>query len=246
MSKLQFRKWLRKIKQPADESKFFVKSAWRPVVLEFSGIPRAGKTRCIKAVKEFLEYFGWKVLAPQEGAFLSPQELKQRKELILFNILAVSHALTSLIDGIFVRRENYAAILLDRGLFDAVCWFTFLEQDRKALGSHERRIITNFLRLGRWYDCVDMLVLFTCTPAVSVRRERESTLKPESGTTSDLAFLRGLMRQHKLNLGCYASDFPRVLHLDTSSVSDPRATAVTIVDELLAFIEQQQLLAVGA
>jgi hypothetical protein len=236
------KKWFRKVQTRAASSKLIVAEAWRPVVIEFCGIPRAGKTRSIKTVKEFLEHFGWNVLAPPEGASITPAELKNNGELVLFNIWAMSHALNSIIEGAYVRRRRYQAILLDRGLFDAVCWFTFLQQRRSLLNERDRKSITNFVRLGHWYECSDVLVLFTCDETTSRVREMNAGI-PAVGpgrSTADVSFLCALSNQYRKNVACYTGPQRSILHLDTSRTEDPRAPAMHVVNCILQFVEDEQ------
>ena len=81
-----------------------------PVVIEFSGSPKSGKTTNIDIVCHFMKRMGFKIWAPTEGASKrTPYHLKS--DLVAFNTWSLNYAISELIvayhnvDRVLVQRE---------------------------------------------------------------------------------------------------------------------------------------------
>ena len=106
----------------------------RPIVIEFCGSPKAGKTSCISALSMFLRRNGFRVKVLVERASVCPVGNKYDP---LFNVWTICSALAELSETISNSPKDYDVVILDRGLFDALCWFEwqaarhYLVPDRK-------------------------------------------------------------------------------------------------------------------
>jgi hypothetical protein len=96
-------------------------TARKPVVFEFAGVPKAGKTSTLGALHSFLKRCGFKVEIVAEKASICPIRDKHHFN---FNVWTSCSALIQLLE----RTQNPPRdgepdiLILDRGLFDALSW----------------------------------------------------------------------------------------------------------------------------
>ena len=74
----------------------------RPIVIEFSGSPKAGKTSCINSLELFLKRNGFSVKVVQERASVCPVSDKQSP---MFNLWTACTSLAGLIGNVIYLRE---------------------------------------------------------------------------------------------------------------------------------------------
>lgn len=150
----------------------------RPIVIEFSGSPKSGKTSCINSLKQFLKRNGFVVEVIQERASICPVFDKHSP---MFNIWTACSSISGLI-GVLESKKNICDVLiLDRGIFDALCWFEWLENQDK-IESTLRSTIDNFLLIQEFVNKIDIVFAFTSTPQRSIEREYASLLTDELGS----------------------------------------------------------------
>ena len=94
--------------------------ARRPIVIEFCGTPKAGKSSCISSLVLFLKRNGFKVRVLTERASVCPIDNKFDPN---FNIWTGCSALAELVHILSNEPRSLDVVILDRGMFDAVCWF---------------------------------------------------------------------------------------------------------------------------
>ena len=80
----------------------------RPIVIEFSGSPKAGKTSCINSLDIFLKRNGFKVKIIQERASVCPVSDKQSP---MFNLWTSCESLAGMI-GTLENKDNDIDILI--------------------------------------------------------------------------------------------------------------------------------------
>ncbi|MFR2166308.1 MAG: hypothetical protein ACLS5W_00110 [Coprococcus sp.] len=100
----------------------------RPIVIEFSGSPKAGKTSCINSLELFLKRNGFTVNIVQERASVCPVSDKQSP---MFNLWTACMSLAGLIGTLENKKNQVDVLILDRGIFDALCWFQWLVDNKK-------------------------------------------------------------------------------------------------------------------
>ena len=100
----------------------------RPIVIEFSGSPKAGKTSCINSLELFLKRNGFSVQIIQERASVCPVSDKQSP---MFNLWTACMSLAGLIGTLENKKNQVDVLILDRGIFDALCWFEWLVSNSK-------------------------------------------------------------------------------------------------------------------
>jgi predicted NUDIX family phosphoesterase len=131
-------------------------------------------------------------------------------------------------------------LILDRGLFDSVCWLTLMER-LERIRTEDRKAIEKLLQIDDWRKRISAVILMTVSPADSMKRER-GLLPIENGKGS---IMNSDVLQQLLNTTLDAADRMkdafRIFHVDTSSGSikdNPKKTAEHVVDMILNVIEE--------
>jgi thymidylate kinase len=144
-----------------------------PIIIEFSGSPKAGKTTAIDIVNHFFRRNGFKVWTPSEGASKrTPFDLK--RDLVAFNAWSLNYAIAELLLA-FNDVHRYDLVILDRGPFDSLAWMGVLK-DRGDLSEQEYEIIRAYALHNKWMSKLARIFLLTCDPEISMRREHDSKL----------------------------------------------------------------------
>jgi hypothetical protein len=100
-----------KLKQLLDNG-----TAKRPLIIEFSGAPKAGKTRSISVLELFLKRNGIKAEVFTERASIAPIKTKGH---LYFNVWVSCASLQGMLEALY---RDLDVFILDRGLFDALVW----------------------------------------------------------------------------------------------------------------------------
>lgn len=203
-----------------------------PLVVEFAGSPKAGKSTNIDIVTHFFKRTDFKVWSPTEGASKrTPYHL--RRDLVAFNAWALNYAVSEILvacHGV----EPCDIVILDRGPFDSLAWMRVLKDEGK-LDDDEYRRIEDFARHPKWDGLVKRVCLFTCKPETSLEREHETKLIRGEGTAMNEEML-GKLHGHYESL---KSENKSVRAFDTDNGDGPRDTARKIVDDILDLMEEK-------
>ncbi len=214
--------------------------ARKPIVIEFAGTPKAGKTSTVGQVVSFFKRCGFRVEVVVERASVCP--VRDKKHLN-FNIWTACTTLAQLLEKTQdpPRSDDPQILILDRGIFDSVCWLRMMEHLSRVRKSDRERI-ESFLLIGDWRKRLSGVVLMTSSPDDAMTREQGhlpvpgasgSIMNPEvltqvRKTTEDVA--RELDRSF------------RILRVDTSKApyrEDPRKTCEKVAEAMLNWIEEQ-------
>src|SRR4051794_33039020 len=97
------------------------------LVIEFAGVPKAGKTSTLNQVYAFLRRCGFKCEVVVERASVCP--IKDKKH-FNFNVWTACTTLSQLLEKTQTppRPDDPDILFLDRGVFDAMCWLRLLER----------------------------------------------------------------------------------------------------------------------
>ena len=204
----------------------------RPIIVEFSGTPKSGKSSCIEIVSHFFRRLEFKVLSPSEGASRrTPYHLRQ--DLVAFNTWSASYALTHILESLY-DPYNYQLVILDRGLFDALAWFQLL-LSRNQITNETCDQVHDFLRIEKWRSIIDQVFLFTADPDTSMERENQNALIAEPGMVMRPEFLEELNVAYNAVRDKYSNDFQHFEPIDTSNAQNttPQSTAAQIAGIIL-------------
>ena len=101
--------------------------AKRPLIIEFSGLPKSGKTRSISILELFLKRNGFKVDVFIERASIAPIRTKGH---LNFNTWVSCASLQGMLEAL--SKPELDIFILDRGVFDALVWTHWLAQTGKV------------------------------------------------------------------------------------------------------------------
>lgn len=205
---------------------------WQPVVIEFAGTPKSGKSTNIEILNHFFRRIGFKVDAPTEGVSKrTPYHLK--RDFMAYNSWALCYAISSLLIG-YYNIDRHHIIMLDRGPFDSLAWMRHLmEKGKLSKGDYD--IICNFVTLDKWGKLVDRIYLFTCNPEISLKREAESKLILRPGVAMNEDMLSLLKKQYDALKEEVPLESPYLI--DTSDTETPIGTSYELACDILNIIE---------
>lgn len=184
----------------------------RPIVIEFSGSPKAGKTSCINSLELFLKRNGFTVQVVQERASVCPVSDKQSP---MFNMWTSCASLTGLIGTLENKTSQPDVLILDRGVFDSLCWFEWLVSTGKMEES-QRTSVEQFLLMEDLVKSIDIVFAFSVQPSISIEREYAKLLTDKMGTIMNMEVLNEYLQAMKTTVDNKKSYFHSVFEIDTS------------------------------
>jgi len=216
----------------------FRKKGRKPVVIEFAGTPKAGKTTTLSSVQAFLKRCGFKVEIVVERASVCP--IRDRKH-ANFNIWTACTTLAQVLEKTQTppRIDDPDVLILDRGLFDAVAWLGMMERLAR-IRREEREVVERFLLLSDWRKRISGVVVMTASPNQAMKREQGDL--PVEGSGGSI-MNEAVLDQFKMNVSeaCkrLAAQF-RIFEVDTSApASNKKATAEKVARIVLDLISEQ-------
>ena len=213
-----------------------------PIVFEFSGSPKAGKTTVLNAVAAFFRRCGFRVEVVVERASICPIRDKRHFH---FNVWTACTSLTQMIEKVQAKpkEDDPHIVILDRGMFDSVCWMRIMTK-LSRLQEHQRKTIEDFLLLKEWRRRMGATIVMLAKPEDSMEREKghlpvlQPDGKPVVGSIMNpevLKLYRSVLMDTKEEL---ESSFP-IYAFDTSSQEfsgDVSGTCEAVADKLLSAI----------
>lgn len=185
----------------------------RPIVIEFSGSPKAGKTSCINSLELFLKRNGYKVRIIQEKASECPVSDKQSP---MFNLWTACTSLAGLIGTLEDKKNEVDVLILDRGIFDALCWFEWLVAGGK-MEEEQRQIAERFLLMKELVGSIDIVFAFCVKPEISIEREYANLLTDKLGTIMNERVLSSYLEAIETTIKNRQNYFHSVFKIDTSN-----------------------------
>ncbi len=205
-----------------------------PLVIEFAGSPKAGKSTTIDILTHFFKRMGFKVWATTEGASKrTPYHLK--RDLVAFNTWTLNYAISELLVA-YYNVDHHDLVILDRGPFDSLSWMGLL-CDRQELERHELDVIEQFATHPRWSNFINRVYLFECSPDTSLRRETDSKLTVKGGIAMNPKMLSDLLTQYdkmKAKLGNYP-----LKTVNTTRGTKPKQTSFELAMDILSLFESR-------
>ena len=222
----------------------FKKKGRRPVVVEFAGAPKAGKTRTLLSVQAFLKRCGFKVEVVIERASVCPIRDKKHAN---FNIWTACTTLAQILEKTQHQHERIPhpdspeILILDRGLFDALIWLGMMEHLAR-IKKEDRECVERFLLMEDWRKRISGVIVMTASPEHSMAREKGDL--PVEGVTGSIMNEEWLSR-FKMNIlqTCERLERKfRIFQVDTSqkeAKDKPQQTAEKVAGIVLDLIAEQ-------
>jgi predicted NUDIX family phosphoesterase len=198
---------LLKLKEPESEVRL-------PLIIEFSGSPKSGKSSIIGIIYHFLKRMGAEVIQPIEGASTrTPPGL--RDDWLAFNAWSGCYALQQILVDCNDAPPP-TMVILDRGLFDVAGWMQFLCDAERRISEDDREKITNFFQLDLWRQRENAVFLFLADHPTSLKREMHSKLTQETGSVMNNRTLDALRKSYEKVATQHQKQFGRLYVVDTS------------------------------
>lgn len=150
----------------------------RPIVIEFAGSPKSGKTSALNSLDIFLRRNGFRTRVLTERASVCPIPNKFDP---IFNVWTGCAALNQLMDTISNNALNVDVIIMDRGFFDALCWFEW-QQINGLLRHDDFERFIGFFLAPRFRMVIDLVLAFDASPETSIEREYRNLLTRKEGS----------------------------------------------------------------
>ena len=222
----------------------FKKRGRKPVVIEFAGSPKAGKTSTLATVQTILKRCGFKVEVVIERASVCPIRDKKHAN---SNIWTACTTLSKILEKTQHqhRMEPDAdapeILILDRGLFDAIVWLVMMEHLAK-IQKRELEVVERFLLMPDWRKRIFGVVVMTSSPTDSMEREKGALpVEGVEGSIMNEPWLKKFRETILSECRRLEREF-RIFHLDTSKKEfrgHHAATAEKVAGIMLDIISEQ-------
>jgi predicted NUDIX family phosphoesterase len=214
-------------------------SARKPFVIEFAGVPKAGKTSTISQIAAFFKRCGFRVEIVIERASVCPIRDKKHAN---FNIWTACTTLAHLLEKTQdpPKADDPQILILDRGIFDSLCWLAMMERLAR-IRKPDREKVEHFLLIDDWRKRISGVVVMTALPEHSLERERGELPVPGSAGSIMNKEVLEQMRNTTTKVAEKYKKYFRIFSVDTSSKKynkNPRNTCEAIVDQMLSWIEE--------
>ena len=178
-------------------------------MIEFAGMPNAGKTSVIDMVDRQLRREGYSVYSCPEGANL----IRNGRNLgSLYDIRILLHSLSILIDNI--QHTNFDVVLFDRAVFDTIGWLNYR--------LHKNEDVVKITKMKEFVllmaDYISLCVFLTCDAHTAIERDKRSSITiMGNGVSNNVVFLQDLAIAYEETLK-ELSGYPQIIRVDTTQI----------------------------
>ncbi|MBO9124070.1 MULTISPECIES: NUDIX hydrolase [unclassified Rhizobium] len=204
----------------------------RPIVIEFAGSPKAGKSTCIGSLDIFLRRNNFRTKILTERASVCPIPNKFDP---IFNVWTACAALNQLSETLANSAKKVDVIILDRGFFDALCWFEW-QREEKLLRNDDFERFTSFFTSNRFRMCIDLVLIFEASPNTSSEREYKNLLTRKEGSIMRSEVLSSYLESIKKTKLKYTSYFRNITEYNTDD-QDQNAVSYNITKTTLNLLK---------
>lgn len=178
-----------------------------PIIVEFAGLPRSGKTTAANGLKAFMKDNGRNVYIVKERAGCCPIQDKLHPSFNLWTTISFIR------EFLVAKAQGAQIIIADRGLYDAAIWMELFCHEGKYKDEYNSfKSITN-LPLLKDIKCKTYFLF--CETEIALNREFERSLVKRQGRIMNPEMLSAYMGAYQK---IYREKKP-CLVLDTSSLS---------------------------
>jgi predicted NUDIX family phosphoesterase len=189
----------------------------RPLIIEFAGTPKAGKSTSIAALAKFLRRHKIPVRVVIERASVCPIRDKNHP---FFNVWTACTSLAQMLEAL---DGDQGVTILDRGIFDALVWMRLHHHNERLTDDEYRRII-DFLRIDKWLRKLDVVATLTVDAQTSLAREFKDQLIDDEGQIMNERTLEEYNDSLRACVSEYATGF-KLFELDTTKLEPVHGVA---------------------
>lgn len=186
----------------------------RPLLIEFCGSPKSGKSTTITSLNQFLKRNGFTTSVLTERASVCPVANKKDP---FFNLWTLTSAIAEIIKNLDKRDTDI--IIADRAIFDALCWFEWLNVNESInapyLNNENYSALKSFINMELIRDCFDIIYVFKASPKISIEREYSNLLTDKRGSIMQESVLKSFNNAINNIIDKYDKSFRSVISIDT-------------------------------
>lgn len=213
----------------------------RPLLIEFCGSPKSGKSTTINSLNIFLKRNNFKTVILSERAGICPIENKTHP---FFNIWTLTSAIAEIVKHLDQGKEKIDIIISDRGIFDALCWFEWLNknpnENNPYLDDKAYEDLRHFILMDFWSSYLDLIYVFQVKPNTSIKREYANLLTDKRGSIMREDILEGFNKATDFVIDRYSKEFRKVEKIitDTKELDDdPNTVGYEVAKNILGILK---------
>lgn len=192
------------------EIKFNLSGRKRPLIIEFTGLPKAGKTTVVNSLSMFLRRNGISTIVITERASVCPIKNKHHPD---FNIWTGCRTLSNILN--YKQANDYSVIIVDRGIYDALIWMALLYKKGK-MSKNELEAIENFFLLERWEKSIDLIIYMYTSVEKALEREFKDLLTLKPGSIMNEEFLKEFLTIAHETIDKFSNKYNQIITIDTT------------------------------
>jgi predicted NUDIX family phosphoesterase len=212
----------------------------RTIVIEFGGSPKSGKTSCINSLELFLKRNGFSVDVIHERAGVCQVADKHSP---MFNLWTSCMSISGMIDTLEKKEITCDVLILDRGIFDACCWFNWLAE-KKFMEKEQKEIVERFLLMKEFVDRIDIVFAFFAKPEISINREYTHLLTDKLGSIMNEKVLSEYYHQIENVIKEKKNYFHNIIPIETS-VIDQNEVGKIVTEKTLETLQDLLMERIG-
>lgn len=124
-------------------------------------------------------------------------------------------SLAGLVGIVEDKKSTCDVVILDRGIFDAICWFEWLNKYNKMEDAFKKHT-SDFLLQNEFVGLIDIVFSFTVEPAKSIEREFAALLTDQTGSIMNLKVLGEYREAVQTAVRKNKRYFKNIISIDTS------------------------------
>lgn len=227
-------------KSLANTIRLNITSRKRPLIVEFSGLPKSGKTTVVNSLALFLRRNQIPTVIITERATVCPIKNKEHPD---FNIWTGCTSLINMLN--YKQRDDNYVIIIDRGIFDTLIWLNLLNQSGK-LNDNDLKIFEDFFLLDRWRSKIDLVISMKTSIEKALEREFKDLLTDIEGSIMNKPFLTKFLSVMDFTIEKYGKQFNKLIEMDTSDTQTLEGVEKVIseVIQCLEILSNEELITI--
>lgn len=210
----------------------------RPLLIEFCGTPNSGKTTTINSLNTFFKRNEFQTVVIQEMASICPIKNKTH---YFFNSWTLFMSLAEIIKQMQIGENKLDLILVDRSLFDALCWFEWLSTNSPSNPYIDEKQYEAFQKIligtEMWTVYFDIIYIFKSNPDVALDREFAELLTEKRGNIMNETVLGTFNIALENTKEKYLKHFRKIQEYDTSYY-EPNTVSYDVTLDILQSLKE--------
>jgi predicted NUDIX family phosphoesterase len=210
----------------------------RPLVIEFCGTPKAGKTTTINALNIFLKRNDFKTVVISEMAAICPITNKTN---FFFNAWTLFNSMAETLKQLTLGENKTDIIIIDRSIFDALCWFKWLSTNPEKnpyIDDRQYEIFVTFLvGTDMWTKNLDLVYIFQTEPETALKREFAELITAKTGSIMNTKVLKGFNESVQQIKYEFSKKFRRIEQYDTTK-QDAKFVSLATTQNILTALQE--------